>query len=264
MRLEGKVVLVPGTARGRGRAAALRFAAEGALVVGGDLLHEEAVETRRLIAREGGTALTPGPLDVTDEEAVRAWAEEAVDAFGGIDVVYADADAPRRGATGGRPHTDFADTTCAGLHPVRLTVRAAWPHLVRSRGCVVTVGSTAGPAGSPAHRRTARSAAKGAVVALTRRLAAEGAPHGVRVNCVRPGSTDTEGSQGGPLAGEHPRSDVRGHVPRGRPGHFDDFLDAAVFLASAEASHLTGADLVVDGGWSTVLPGAPNRKAMHT
>ncbi|MGW5491475.1 hypothetical protein [Streptomyces olivaceoviridis] len=63
-RLEGKVALISGTARGQGRAAALRFAAEGALVVGGDLPHEEAVETRRLIAHEGGTALSPGPLDV--------------------------------------------------------------------------------------------------------------------------------------------------------------------------------------------------------
>ncbi|MER6682520.1 SDR family NAD(P)-dependent oxidoreductase [Streptomyces olivaceoviridis] len=72
-RLEGKVALISGTARGQGRAAALRFAAEGALVVGGDLPHEEAAETRRLIAREGGTALSPGPLDITDKASVRSW-----------------------------------------------------------------------------------------------------------------------------------------------------------------------------------------------
>ncbi|MFD3612072.1 SDR family NAD(P)-dependent oxidoreductase [Streptomyces atroolivaceus] len=84
-RLEGKVALIYGTARGQGRAAALRFAAEGALVVGGDLLHEEAVETQLLIARERGSALAPGPLDVADEDSVRAWVAEAADAFGGID-----------------------------------------------------------------------------------------------------------------------------------------------------------------------------------
>lgn len=72
-RLEGKVALISGTIRGQGQAAALRFAAEGALLVGGDLLHEDAVNTQRLIAREGGTALTPRPLDVTDEDSVRAW-----------------------------------------------------------------------------------------------------------------------------------------------------------------------------------------------
>ncbi|GGQ97272.1 SDR family oxidoreductase [Streptomyces flaveolus] len=96
------MALISGTARGQGRAAALRFAAEGALVVGGDLPHEEAVETQRLIAREGGTALSPSLLDVTDEDSVRAWTEEAVDAFGGIDIVHADAGAVRFGAIDGR------------------------------------------------------------------------------------------------------------------------------------------------------------------
>ncbi|MEV8038437.1 SDR family NAD(P)-dependent oxidoreductase [Streptomyces sp. NPDC086182] len=90
-RLDGKVALISGTASGQGRAAALRFAAEGALVVGGDLLHEQALETQQLIAREGGTALTPGPLNVTDEQSVSSWVHEAVDAFGGIDIVYAGA-----------------------------------------------------------------------------------------------------------------------------------------------------------------------------
>ncbi|MEU5095601.1 SDR family oxidoreductase [Streptomyces sp. NPDC020996] len=105
-RPEGKVALISGTARGQGGAAALRFAAEGALVVGGDLPHEEAVETRRIVAREGGTALAPGPLDVTDEDSVRSWVEEAVDAFGGVDIVYADAGAVRfGGSTAGRTRT---------------------------------------------------------------------------------------------------------------------------------------------------------------
>ena len=265
-RLEGKVALISGTARGQGRAAALRFAAEGALVVGGDLLHEEAVETQRLIAREGGTALTPGPLDVTDEEAVRAWAEEAVDAFGGIDIVYAaaGAGAVRCGATDSRPYEHFAITMRAALDSVRLTVRAAWPPLLRSRGCVLTVGSTVGPTGSLTDHRTAQSASDGSVIALTRRLAAEGRPHGVRVNCVSPGVIDTEGSRGNLLAGDHPTNDICGHMPLGRLGRPDDVVDAAVFLASDEAAHITGAHLVVDGGRPAVLPGAPNRKAIRT
>ncbi|MFD4031207.1 SDR family oxidoreductase [Streptomyces sp. NPDC058637] len=84
------MALISGTKRGLGRAAALRFAAEGALVIGGDLLHAEAVETRRLIAREGGTALTPGPSDVTDEDSVRTWVAEAAAAFGGLDIACAE------------------------------------------------------------------------------------------------------------------------------------------------------------------------------
>ncbi|MFI8191803.1 SDR family NAD(P)-dependent oxidoreductase [Streptomyces sp. NPDC085946] len=254
-RLEGKVALIPGTARGQGRAAALRFAAEGALVVGGDLRHEEALETQRLIAREGGTALTPGPLDVTDEDSVRAWVEEAADAFGGVDIVYADAGAVRFGGIGDRPYDDFSFTPRAELDSVRLTVRAAWRHLVAGRGCVLTVGSTAGLTGSLTDRRTARSAAKGAVIALTRQLAAEGAPYGVRANCVSPGPIDTEGSRTGLPADGHPMRGIARHIPLGRVGA-PDVVSAAVFLASDEASCITGAHLVVDGGWSAVLPGA--------
>ncbi|MFI8231090.1 SDR family NAD(P)-dependent oxidoreductase [Streptomyces sp. NPDC085900] len=255
-RLDGKVALISGTARGQGRAAALRFAAEGALVVGGDLLHEQALDTQRLIAREGGTALTPGPLDVTDEDSVRAWTEEAVEAFGGIDIVYANAGAVRFGAIADQPYEDFAFTLRAELDSVWLTVRAAWPHLVRSRGCVLTVGSTAGLTGSLTNQRTAHSASKGAVIALTRQLAAEGAPHGIRANCVSPGMIDTDGTRGDLLADGHPMRDIARHIPLGRVGLPDEVVNAAVFLASDEAAYVTGANLVVDGGWSTVLPGA--------
>ncbi|WP_395572310.1 SDR family NAD(P)-dependent oxidoreductase [Streptomyces sp. BK79] len=255
-RLDGKVALISGTARGQGRAAALRFAAEGALVVGGDLLHEEALQTQRLVAREGGTIITPGPLDVTDEDSVRSWTEEAVDAFGGVDIVYANAGAVRFGAIASQPYGDFAFTMRAELDSVWLTVRAAWPHLVRSRGCVLTVGSTAGLTGSLTNPRTAHSASKGAVIALTRQLAAEGAPHGVRANCVSPGLIDTDGSRANLLADDHPMRGIARHVPLGRVGTADDVVNAAVFLASDEAAYITGANLVVDGGWSAVLPGA--------
>jgi NAD(P)-dependent dehydrogenase (short-subunit alcohol dehydrogenase family) len=254
-RLDGKVALITGTARGLGRAAALRFAAEGALVVGGDLLHEEALETQRLVAREGGTILTPGALDVTDEDSVWSWTKEAVDAFGGVDIVYANAGAVRFGTIGSQHYEDFAFTVRAELDSVWLTVRAAWLHLLRSRGCVLTVGSTAGVAGSLTNPRTAHSAAKGAVIALTRQLAAEGAPHGVRVNCVSPGLIDTEGSRENLLADDHPRRGIACHVPLGRVGSTDDVVNAAVFLTSSEAAYITGAHLVVDGGWSAVLPG---------
>ncbi|AJP04264.1 dehydrogenase [Streptomyces cyaneogriseus subsp. noncyanogenus] len=263
-RLEGKVALISGTARNQGRAAALRFAAEGALVVGGDLRHEEALETQRLIAHEGGTALTPGPLDVTDEASVRAWTEEAADAFGGIDIVYANAGAVRFGAVDAQPYEDFSFTLRAELDSVWLTVRATWPHLVRSRGCVLTVGSTAGLTGSLTNRRTAHSASKGAVIALTRRLAAEGAPYGVRANCVSPGLIDAEGSRGDLLAEDHPMREIARHIPLGRVGEPDDVVAAAVFLASDEAAYITGANLVVDGGWSAVLPGAPTWKDNRT
>ncbi|MER5791462.1 SDR family NAD(P)-dependent oxidoreductase [Streptomyces sp. NPDC059627] len=254
-RLDGKVALISGTARGQGRAAALRFAAEGAVVVGGDVLHEAALETQRLVTEAGGTVLTPGPLDVTDEDSVRAWVAEAVSAFGRVDILYANAGAVRFGAVDTQPYADFAFTLRAELDSVWLAAHVAWPHLAASRGCVLTVGSTAGLTGSLTNRRTAHSASKGAVIALTRQLAAEGAPHGIRANCLSPGMIDTEGSRGDLLAEDHPMRAIARHIPLGRVGLPDEVVNAAVFLASDEASYITGANLVVDGGWSTVLPG---------
>ncbi|MET9803578.1 SDR family oxidoreductase [Streptomyces sp. NPDC006368] len=114
-RPEGKVALVPGTARGLGKAAALRFAAEGALVVGGDLLHDEALETQREIGREGGTALTAGPLDVTRPESVEAWVAEAVEAFGGVDIVLTSAGSVRFGPLVEQSYDDYASTVRSEL-----------------------------------------------------------------------------------------------------------------------------------------------------
>jgi NAD(P)-dependent dehydrogenase (short-subunit alcohol dehydrogenase family) len=178
-----------------------------------------------------------------------------VDAFGGVDILYANAGAVRFGAIDDQTYADFAFTMRAELDSVWLSVRAAWPHLTRSRGCVLTVGSTAGLTGSLTNRRAAHSASKGAVIALTRQLAAEGAPHGVRANCVSPGMIDTEGSRGDLLADDHPMRSIARHIPLGRVGIPDDVVSAAVFLASDEAAYITGANLVVDGGWSSVLPG---------
>ncbi|MEE1765147.1 SDR family NAD(P)-dependent oxidoreductase [Streptomyces sp. SP18BB07] len=243
-RLDGKVALISETARGQGRAAALRFAAEGATVVGGDLLHEAALESQRLMAKAGDTALTPGPPDVIEKGSVRAWVEEAVAAFGGIHILHAHA--VRFGTLGTQPYEDFTFTMRAELAPVWLAAHVVWAHLGRSRGCVLTAGSTAGLN----NQRTAHSASKGAVIALTRQLAAEGARYGIRANCVSPGTIDTEGSRGDLLADDHPmRTIPRVRVP-------DEVVDAAVLLASDEASYITKANLVVDGGWSTVLPGA--------
>ena len=88
-RLENKVVLISGTAQGQGRAAAIRFANEGALVVGGDLKAELAAETDSLVQEQGGVCNSPANLDVTDEESVKAWIDFAIKLHGRIDVLYA-------------------------------------------------------------------------------------------------------------------------------------------------------------------------------
>jgi NAD(P)-dependent dehydrogenase (short-subunit alcohol dehydrogenase family) len=248
------VVLLSGTARGIGRAAALRFAAEGAIVAGGDLLLDEARETLALVEAAGGAGSSV-PLDATDEGSVANWVEDAVDRFGCVDVLYANAGAVRFGAIDEQPPSDWRFTLAAELESVFLVARAAWQPLRRSRGVIITVGSTAGIQGSVTNQRAAHSAAKGGVIALTRQLAAEGARHGIRAVCISPGMIATEGSRENLLAPDHPMRAIADSIPLGRLGTPDDIAATAVFLASDEASYITGANVVVDGGWSSVLPG---------
>ena len=143
------------------------------------------------------------------------------------------------------------------LDIVFLVTRAAWPHLkARSGGTVLLVGSTAGLTGSMTNQRVAHTASKGGIVALTRQLAAEGAPHGIRVNCVSPGMVRSPATESDLLAPDSPMRDIARAIPLGRIGTADEVVSCALFLASDEASYVTGANLVVDGGWSAVLPGA--------
>ncbi|VEH35337.1 SDR family NAD(P)-dependent oxidoreductase [Cellulomonas fimi] len=89
---------------------------------------------------------------------------------------------------------------------------------------------------------------------MTRQIAAEGAPHGIRANCISPGLIRTPGSEGTLLAADHPMGGIASAIPLGRVGEPEDVARCALFLASDESSYVTGANLVVDGGWSAVLP----------
>jgi NAD(P)-dependent dehydrogenase (short-subunit alcohol dehydrogenase family) len=239
-RLQGKVALISGTARGQGAAAKLRFEAEGARVVGGDIL------------TDGGEPR----LDVTDEASVAAWVQRAVDQHGGVDILYNNAGAVRFGPVDEQSFEDWRFTIAAELDSVFLASKYAWPHLKASRGVILNVGSTAGITGSMTNQRVAHTASKGGVIAVTRQLAAEGAPHGIRANAISPGMIATPGAEENLLAADHPMRTIARAIPLARLGTAEDIIPAAVFLCSDEAAYITGANLVVDGGWSVVLPGA--------
>jgi NAD(P)-dependent dehydrogenase (short-subunit alcohol dehydrogenase family) len=253
--LEGKVALISGTARGQGRAAALHFAGEGAVVVGGDLLEQEAAATLELVHGAGGRG-SSAALDVTDEASVTSWIEGAAAEFGRVDVLYNNAGAVRFAPIEEQSFEDWRFTLAAELDSVFLTSRQAWPHLCASGGCIINIGSTAGLTGSLTNARVAHTASKGGVIALTRQLAAEGAPHGVRANSISPGMIATEGAHETLLRPDHPMRAIAAAIPLGRLGEPADVVAAAAFLASDQASYITGANLVIDGGWSAVLPGA--------
>ena len=256
-RLAGKVALITGTAGGQGRAAALLFAGEGATVVGTDLNAEGAAETVALVHAAGGRMDSRHPLDLGDEAAVKAWVDDAARDHGGIDIVHNNAGATRFSPIAETSYDDWSFTLRNELSIVFLVTKHAWPHLVaRGGGAVLLVGSTAGISGSLTNTRIAHTATKGGVVAMTKQLAAEGAAHGIRANCISPGMIRTPATESDLLAPDHPMRTIAPAIPLGRIGAPEEVARCALFLASDEASYVTGANLVVDGGWSAVLPGA--------
>jgi meso-butanediol dehydrogenase/(S,S)-butanediol dehydrogenase/diacetyl reductase len=264
-RLAGKVTLITGTGRGQGRAAARLFAAEGATVVGTDIDAPGAAETVELVRAAGGVMDSTHPLDLGDEQAVKAWIDAAAAAHGGIDVLYNNAAATRFSPIAETSYADWSFTLRNELDIVFLATRHVWRHLVaRGGGAILLVGSTAGITGSLTNTRVAHTAGKGGVIAMTRQPAAEGAAHGIRVNCVSPGMITTPASQSTLLAENHPMRTIVRAIPLGRVGTPQDVARCALFLVSDDAAYVTGANLVVDGGWSAVLPGASGPAARIT
>ena len=247
-RLAGKVALISGTGGGQGRAAALRFAAEGAIVVGCDKSGENQRETMAQVHAAGG--IMTGPSDAADiacGAGANAWIESALAEPGRIDILYNHASASKFAPVERMTDEDWHFTLRNEIDIVFFPTRAAWPHLTRPGGVVINVGSTAGWAGSPGAGTLAHNASKGAVIAMTRQLAIEGAPHGIRAVSLSPGFVRTPGTA--PFL-ENPDicAKLLARIPLGRPGEPDEIVAAAVFIASDEASVLTGTDIVVDGG----------------
>lgn len=255
-RLAGKVAVITGTAGGQGREAALRFAAEGAIVHGCDLDGTAAAETVELVNATGGVMNSAHPLNLTDDEAVRSWIDSIGALNGRIDILYANAGLTKFAPI---PEITLDDWRFVMAHEVDLVflpIKHAWRYLTQSgNASVILVGSTAGVTGSVTNVRLSHTAAKGAVVAMTKQLAAEGAAHHIRANCISPGMIRTPQSESTLLAADHPMRTIASAIPLGRLGTAADVVNYAVFLASDEAGYVTGTNLMVDGGWSAVLPG---------
>ncbi|MDO8364374.1 MAG: SDR family oxidoreductase [Actinomycetota bacterium] len=244
-RLAGKVALITGTASGMGRAAAVRFAAEGAIVEGCDLDVAANCETASMVAAAGGVMHASGPVDVADDEACQRWVDSAVARHGRVDVLYNNASAcvfaPIDVMT--REQWDFTIRNEVTL--VFVATKAAWPHLCASKGLILNTASVAGHGGGPGG--IGHSATKAAVIAMTHVMAAEGAPHEVRAVSISPGVVETPGSaeqlaMPGAMDGLLAVSLVK------RVAQPDEIAAVAAFLASGEAAFITGTDVRVDGG----------------
>lgn len=247
-RLDGKIALISGTGGGQGRAAALRFAAEGATVVGCDLSAEGQHETIAQVRAAGGSMTGPeGSTDLASASGAAQWIADAVAEHGRIDILYNNASASKFAPVDRMTDEEWHFTLRNELDIVFFPTRAAWPHLARPGGVIINVGSTAGWAGSPGAGTLAHNATKGAVIAMTRQLAIEGAPDGIRAVSLSPGFVRTPGTAAF-LENPEIRAKLTGRIPLGRAGEPEEIVAAAVFIASDEASFLTGTDLVVDGG----------------
>lgn len=251
-RLQGKVALITGIGGGMGREAAIRFAAEGAKVVGCDLYEEGAAETVAMVKAAGGEITNFAPVNLSSAEESAAWVDAAAQVYGGIDILYNNASHPKFGSIEELSIEDWDYVMNNELNLVFYATKAAWPHLKKSKGVIVNVGSIAGTRGVEFMPQNAHGTAKAGVINLTQQLAVEGGAHGIRVVCVSPGFTVTPSTAWLVEGGPQPFKDNIARIPLGRVGQPEDIVNAALFLASDEASWITGINLVVDGGGSVL------------
>lgn len=245
--LEGQVALITGTGGGQGRVAALRFAAQGAHVVGCDVNAEGHEETRALLHSQGYRLHGHAPLDLGDPEQAQAWVEQAAAELGRIDILYNNASAARFAPVSEMSIEDWRYTLRNEVDLLFYTTKFAWPHLARQGGVIINVASTAAWGGSKIAGISAHCAAKGAVVAFTRQLAVEGAPVGIRAVSLSPGFVATPGTRAF-MENPQARAALLDGVLMDRPGEPEEVVAMALFIASAQASFITGSDIVIDGG----------------
>jgi NAD(P)-dependent dehydrogenase (short-subunit alcohol dehydrogenase family) len=248
MRLEGKVALITGGGSGMGKVASRLFAEEGARVVLTDIDDEAAASVALAISEAGGEAIHVH-ADVAREADAEAMVAAAVDRFGRLDVLYNNAGVmlPDDGSVDSTDESIWDLTLSVNVKGVAFGCKYGIPAMLRSGGgSIINVASFVAWLGA-ATSQTAYTASKGAVLAMTREIAVEYARKGIRCNALCPGPIET------PLLMQLLSDDAKRqrrfvHIPMGRLGQAEELAKAALFLASDDASYMTGASLIVDGG----------------
>ncbi|TAK20629.1 MAG: glucose 1-dehydrogenase [Chloroflexota bacterium] len=252
-RLDNKVAIVTGAASGIGKGIALRFGREGAhVVVVTDKRVELGEQTAAEIRAAGGTA-TFVQGDVASSADTVRFVAATVAAYGGVDILVQNATWSKPGRAVDLAEEDWDRTIDVGLKSIYLGAKYAIPEMrKRGGGAIINISSVNGIAASP--RLAAYNAVKGGINQLTRNLAIDYGRYNIRVNAIAPGHVVTESS--GASIHQDPQQtwSFTDACPLGRVGKPDDIAGAALFLASDDASWLTGEVLVVDGGMSIQVP----------
>ena len=248
-RLQGKVAFVTGGGSGIGAATVMRFAQEGAMVVICGRRREPLDEVVAAVLAAGGKAEAV-VADVSDEAGFTAALEAAAQRHGGLDILVNNAMAYTWGGIEDMTTADWHANFKTSVDGTFWGVRTAMRLMKAKGGAIVNVSSICGSLGTP--WMSGYSAAKAAIDNFSRAAAAEGAAHGIRVNVVIPAVVETPATAG-MLSDEASRKNTEKLIPMGRVGQPEELANAILFLASDEASYITGASLPVDGGRSAVL-----------
>lgn len=247
--LDGKVALITGASRGLGRAIADLFADEGAAVALLDLKQHWAHGAADEITARGARAIAIG-ADVSDREAVHAAVEEVVRTFGGVDILVNNAMWNKYEPIADVTPETFAKMAGVGMGGIVWGIQAVAPHMKTKGGSIINIGSMAGRLGSA--NALIYSGIKAGVDGLTRSASVELGPYGVRVNAIAPSTIATEGVKA--ILAADTLADRVAQTPAGRLGETDDIAQAALWLAGARSTFITGQSIAVDGGLGHAFP----------
>lgn len=240
-----KVVLITGASRGIGKAEAEKFARQGYQVIANFNRSEKEMKTFSDSMQKQGLALIPIQADVSNAEEAQKMVDETLRQFGHIDVLICNAGIARQGLLTDFTPEDWRMMMSVNLDSVFYCCRAALPSMIRrKKGCIITTSSIWGITGASCE--VPYSAAKAGVIGLTKALAKEAGPSGIRVNCIAPGVIDTQ--MNGNLTAED-LEELREETPLCQIGTPEQIADCAYFLAEDAASFLTGQVISPNGGF---------------
>jgi NAD(P)-dependent dehydrogenase (short-subunit alcohol dehydrogenase family) len=248
--LEGQAAVVTGAGQGLGKEIALALAKAGARIIVADIDPETAASTAEEIKHRGGTAWSL-VWNVSNLAEAAQVASKVKEIAGDISILVNNAGIHRRGRVGAPDHIQaWQHIMSVNLDGTMFSITAFLEQLKRTRGCIVNLGSIQSFVAAP-NDTTAYTTSKGAVAMLTKALAVEFAPYGIRVNAVAPGFIETAGTEAS-RANPDRMAFVLAHTPMKRVGTPAEIAGPIVFLASPLASFVTGAILPIDGGFLTL------------